>query len=81
MITSSSRTSIKFFIFEIFRSSLLVFAGFAIAPTHLLYSFYEGHALFRGVSISIGIFTSIWGLFYMLKTSLKIIEGGVQPTR
>jgi len=28
-----------------------------------------------------GVLTAIYGLFYMLKTSLKVIEGGIQPTR
>jgi len=81
MSINSSRPSIKFFMFEIFRGALLIFAGFTIAPTHLLYSFYEEHALFRGIAISMGVLTSIYGLFYMLKTSLKVIEGGIQPTR
>ncbi len=81
MSTNSSRSSIAFFIREIFRSALLVLAGFAIAPTHLLYSFYQDHAVFRGFSISIGILTSILGLFYMLKISLRTIEGRIQPTQ
>jgi hypothetical protein len=81
MSTNSSQPSIKSFVSGIFRSALLVLAGFAIAPTNLLYSFYEAHALFRGISIYIGVLTAIWGLFYMLKTSLKIIEARIVPTR
>jgi hypothetical protein len=81
MSANSSRSSIAYFVREIFRSVLLVFAGFEIAPTHLLYSFYETHALFRGIAISIGILTSIWGLFHMLKVSLRVIEGRIVPTQ
>lgn len=80
MSANSSRYSIKFFILELFRSALLVLAGFAMAPTHLLYSLYEDHALFRGIAISIGVLTAIWGLFYMLTISLKVIAGRIQPT-
>jgi hypothetical protein len=58
-----------------------VLAGFAIAPTHLLYSFYEAHALFRGIAITLGVLTAIWGLFSMLKISLKVIEGRALPTQ
>jgi hypothetical protein len=81
MINNSSQTSIKLFVLEIFRSALLVIAGFAIAPTHLLYSLYEAHALFRGIAISVGILTAIWGLFNMLKISLRVIEARIVPAQ
>jgi hypothetical protein len=80
MSTNSRRPSITIFIREIFRSALLVLAGFAIAPTHLLYSFYEAHALFRGLAITAGVLTAIWGLFCMLTITLKVIEGRAVPT-
>ena len=80
MSMNSSRFSIKFFTLEIFRTTLLVLAGFAIAPTHLLYSLYEDHASLRGIAICIGILTAIWGLCRMLYISLKVIEGRIQPT-
>jgi len=81
MSASSSQTSIKEFSLGIFRNVLLVFAGFAVAPTHLLYSFYEAHALFRGIGVSIGILTAIWGLFNMLKISLRVIEARIVPAQ
>jgi hypothetical protein len=81
MITSSRQASIKVFILETFRNALLVIAGFAIAPTHLLYSFYEAHTLFRGLAISVGILTAIWGLFNMLKISLRVIEARTVPAQ
>jgi hypothetical protein len=74
MKMNTNKFSIRTFIMEIFRGVLLVFAGFAIAPTHLLYSFYEAHTLFKGAAIFIGILTAVWGLFYMLKISLRAIE-------
>jgi hypothetical protein len=77
---NSSPSSIAFFIREICRGALFIIAGFAIAPTHLLYSFYAAHALFRGIAVSVGILTAIWGLFHMLRVSLKVIEGRIQPT-
>jgi hypothetical protein len=80
MSASSSRSSIALFIREILRGTLFVLAGFAIAPTHLLYSFYETQALFRGIAIFIGILMAIWGLFYMLRISLTEIERRLQPT-
>jgi hypothetical protein len=80
MSTTPVRSSITLFAREILQSALLVLAGFAIAPTHLLYSFYEAHALFRGIAISAGILTAIWGLFYMLKSSLKFMDGRNPPT-
>ena len=81
MSTNASRFSIKFFIVAIFRSSLVVLAGFAIAPTHLLYSFYEAHASFRVIAIFAGILTAIWGLCYMLNISLKVIGERIQSTQ
>jgi cytochrome c biogenesis protein CcdA len=81
MSANSSPPSIKFFIREICRSALLVLAGFAISPTHLLYSFYETHALFRDIAISVGVFTTIFGLFYMLRVSLNVIDANIRLTQ
>jgi hypothetical protein len=79
MSKNSSNNLITFFLRKIFFGTLVVIAGFAIAPTHLLYSFYETHAVVRGIAIFVGTSTAIWGLFYMLTISLKIIEGRVAP--
>jgi len=73
--------SFNVFIRGILRGVLFVFAGFAIAPTQLLYSFYASHSLFRGIALLIGISIAIWGLFYMLRVSLAVIEGRPQPTQ
>jgi hypothetical protein len=79
MSTNSSQSLIIFFIRKIFLSALMVLAGFAIAPTHLLYSFYEAHSVFRAIAIFAGVLTTIFGLFYILTISLKIIEGRIAP--
>lgn len=79
MSANASPFSIRIFILDVFRSSLIIIAGFAIAPTHLLYSFYEANALFRGIAIFAGILTAIWGLCHMVYFSLKVVQGRIHP--
>jgi MFS-type transporter involved in bile tolerance (Atg22 family) len=80
MDPNPSGFSIGSFILGIFRSGLVVFAGFAIAPTRLLYDFYESHPSIRIIAVFAGILTAIWGLCSMLNISLRTINGRSQPT-
>lgn len=62
------------FVRPIIRSLSVVILGFLLAPTHLLYSFYQAHTMFRWTVIMLGVAITIRGLFNMLKISVRAIK-------
>jgi hypothetical protein len=58
----------------VIRSAFVVILGFLIAPTQLLYSFYEAHGAFKAIAIIVGVLVVMRGLFNMLKISLNAIN-------
>ena len=81
MSNNPSQFSIGSFVLGIFRGALIVLAGFAISPTHLLYSIYEAHPSLRVTVIFAGILTTIWGLCSMFNISLKVIQSRLEATQ
>ncbi len=58
----------------IVRCAVVIVLGFLIAPTQLLYSFYEAHGAFKAIAIILGVLVVMRGLFNMLKISLNAIN-------
>jgi hypothetical protein len=66
------KTDLKTTFFSpILRQILVIMAGFFVAPTPLLYTFYQEHAAARWIAILLGALIAIAGLFGMLSISIK----------
>ncbi len=74
MTTDHYKSLNNLFFLPLTRNIALVLIGFLLAPTQIMYSLYEEHDALKWIAVIIGACVSIFGLFNMLKISLKTIE-------
>ncbi len=74
MLNDHYKSLISLFVLPVARSIALVLGGFLLAPTEVLYSLYQEYDAIKWIAVLLGAFVSIFGLFSMLKISIKTIE-------